>query len=43
MHVWWLYLLLRIAYKLVAAPGKGHDAGRDEYEGDSDDGSDKED
>ena len=42
MHVWWLYLLLRIAYKLIAAPGKGHDAGRDEYEGDSDDGSGKE-
>lgn len=38
MHVWWLYLLLRIAYKLVAAPEKeGHEAGRDEYEGDSED------
>lgn len=37
MHVWWLYLLLRIAYKLIFAPGKGHEAGRDEYEGDSDD------
>jgi len=42
MHCWWLYLLLRIAYKLVLAPGKGHDAGREEYEGDSDD-EDKED
>ena len=37
MHVWWLYLLLRIAAKLLTEPGKGHDAGREEYEGDSDD------
>jgi len=35
MHAWWVYLLMRIAYKLVLAPGKGHDAGREEYEGDS--------
>jgi hypothetical protein len=43
MHVWWLYLLLRIAYKLVASPSNAHDATRDEYEGDSDDQGDKED
>jgi len=35
MHAWWLYLLLRIAARLLLAPGKTHDAGRTEYEGDS--------
>ena len=41
MHMWWLYLLLRIAYKLVTATKKdrAHTAGKDEYEGSSDDES----
>jgi len=43
MHVYWFYLLLRIAYKLIAAPGKAHKSANEEYEGDSDDDNGKED
>ena len=35
MHVWWFYLFLRIAYRLLSAEN-AHDAGREEYEGSSD-------
>ena len=35
MHVWWYYLFLRIAYRLLSAEN-AHDAGREEYEGSSD-------
>lgn len=35
LHVWWYFLMLRIGYKIVMGSG-AHQAGREEYEGDSD-------
>jgi len=35
LHVWWYFLMLRIGYKLVMGIN-AHQAGREEYEGDSD-------
>lgn len=35
LHVWWTYILLRIAFKLLLG-SSGHKAGAAEYEGDSD-------
>merc|ERR1712032_1092146 len=35
MHIWWYYLFLRIAYRMLAGQGT-HNAGRQEYEGSSD-------
>ena len=35
LHVWWTYILLRIAFKLLLGDS-GHNAGRAAYEGDSD-------
>lgn len=40
MHVFWFYLILRIAYKLIKGT-KAHEAGADEYEGDSSDSEDE--
>ena len=36
MHIWWTFLFLRLAYKLIFSSEGGHQAGREEYEGDSD-------
>jgi ceramide synthetase len=33
LHIWWLFLILRIAYKLLAG-SNAHDIGKEEYEGD---------
>lgn len=41
MHVWWFYLFLRMAYRLIAVQEDAHTAAREEYEGSSD-GSDDE-
>lgn len=34
LHIWWYFLFCRILYRLVTAES-AHDAGREEYEGDS--------
>jgi ceramide synthetase len=38
MHVWWFFLILRIAYRLIVGE-KATDIAKDEYEGTSDDDS----
>jgi ceramide synthetase len=38
LHVYWFFLFLRIGVRILAT-GSGHQAGREEYEGDSDDES----
>ncbi|KAJ1627217.1 hypothetical protein T492DRAFT_877151 [Pavlovales sp. CCMP2436] len=43
MHVYWFFLLLRIAYNLIVLPAKAHKSANEEYEGDSDDDNGKED
>jgi hypothetical protein len=34
LHIWWYFLFCRILYRLVTSES-AHDAGREEYEGDS--------
>ena len=36
MHIYWFFLFVRIGVRLIVT-GSGHQAGREEYEGDSDD------
>jgi hypothetical protein len=35
LHVWWFFLFMRMAYRLVVG-SSAHSAAREEYEGDSD-------